>query len=204
MLLNHLNNYKKLSLFLGHLCASDSHCDSNNWPTCVIWEKELLLRCNCYVNYSSYNLLSVATNPPSVIQLTIFRAIFIHSQGHFNSMESIESWLITLYKVSWEKSNCSRCVLAWGYQQYVITLPALIGEHSCGGSSCQLIYILECLYSNLCKFFHFPCPSASDGDSLPLKHWLFWMCWNPAVSLVASESFCLPGSSDVCFTSSHV
>lgn len=95
--------------------------------------------------------------------LTIFRAISSHSQDHFNSVESIESWLITLYKVSWEKNNCSKCVLAWGYQWYVITLPALIGEHSCGGWSCPLIYILECLYSNLYKFSLSLCPSTWWG-----------------------------------------
>lgn len=82
----------------------------------------------------------------------------------------------------------------------MIILPALIGEHSCGGWSCPLIYILECLYSNLCKFFHSPCAPASDGESLSLKHWL---CTEFAETLQFPlwhlSPCCLPGSSDVCF-----
>lgn len=82
----------------------------------------------------------------------------------------------------------------------MITLTALIGEHSCGGWSCQLIYILECLYSNLCKFFHTPCPPASDGESLSLKYRLCiefteklqFHSWH------LSPCF-LPGYSGVCF-----
>lgn len=80
----------------------------------------------------------------------------------------------------------------------MITLPALIGKHSCEGWSCQLIYIIECLYSNLCKFF--PCSPASDGESLSLKYW-FCIEFTETLQfhLWHLSPCCLPGSSDVCF-----
>lgn len=60
-----------------------------------------------------------------------------------------------------------------------------MGEHSCEGWSCHLIYILESLYSNLYKFFYSPCPPVSDGESLVFKALT-------VVSLVASQSLLPP------------
>lgn len=75
----------------------------------------------------------------------------------------------------------------------MITLPALIGEHSCGGWSCQFIYILGCLYSNLCKFFHSPlCPSIWWGVTAFKALTLHRICWDPVVSLEASQSLLPP------------